>query len=217
MERYALRPVQKEGLGVPSRRQPCCISEAIRSLFAITECGGFRLRQRRHLYQERGFGSDGSQEVIVQSSKLAFLQPAIEVEDADDLGVIGTVLRGTLAQRDADDGADTLGDDALRRLCFFGRERIGHNKFGAALNGALKSAVGDGGDILKSFAVETAPGSKCQLSRRVPKENIAAFDAGELKRGIDQRRQNLLDRPNIVEPSSGFDKPTELRQIGVGP
>ena len=109
--------------------------------------------------------------------------------------------------------ATTLSDGCV----FFGRERIGHNKFGAALNGALKSAVGDGGDILKSFAVETAPGSKCQLSRRVPKENIAAFDAGELKRGIDQRRQNLLDRPNIVEPSSGFDKPTELRQIGVGP
>src|SRR6185312_2167289 len=82
-------------------------------LFAVASLALFGNGELRVVDEGGSVGRDGAEQVVIDLGQAAGLEAAVEGEQSEQVGVAGAAL-AVLAQRDADDRADAVGDDRGR-------------------------------------------------------------------------------------------------------
>ena len=171
-----------------------------------------------------GLGGDGLEEIVIDLGELAGVEAAVEIEDAEDFAMGGAVgfarlanlLGAATAKRDADDGADALGDHAVGARAGFGGEGVGDHVFAGGAGGLLDGGAGEGEVVGEDFAGAATSAGEVKRAGFVDEEDVAAFDLSELEGGFDERGEYLVDGADGVELAGGLEEPAEFFEIGIG-
>src|SRR5579872_2977867 len=184
-------------------------------LFAVAALALFGQGELRVVDEGGGVGGDGAEQVVVHLGEAARLEAAVEIEEAEEVGVAGAAL-AVFAQRDTDDGADAVGDDGSRAVFGVGAEGVSEDVFAGVVNGLADGAVGEGLLVGEFDAVVVAAEGELEFAQLVAQEDKAAFELRELDGGVDEGAKDLIDGAGGLQLAGGLEEPVELLEGVAG-
>src|SRR5579875_1489907 len=108
------------------------------------------------------------------------IQNSLHIGTFPALGIVlDLFLDVGLAQRNADDTVEVVGDDTLAPGQFAGLVGIGDQKLGGAAGGIAQDRARNGAVIGDAVAVFVASRGQVQLAALVPQEDKAALRVGQ--------------------------------------
>ena len=87
--------------------------------------------------------------------------------------------------------------------------RIGNDEFGCPFDRLFNRRARDGRIILLDRSVTRPPSRQSKRAILFGQEHEAAFDLGQLQRNLDQRHQNFVDGPKLVQRTRGIQEPSQ--------
>ena len=168
------------------------------------------LGQQRVVQQRRGLRRNRIQQLMVDFAEIAGAYLAVEIEQPQQL--VGPGRRHALAQRNAINRPDAVHQHALPAGRVLAGERVRHDEFLVAVDGALHGPARDGG-VLRNRRAVGAEALRQPHVVGLAEEHKAAFHPRQLQRQLQQRVQNIFHGGTGVELAGSPQQEIELLHL----